>query len=545
MSDNFDNKGFDDEEKKEDGTEEEQRVFRVNEEYIEPESSSQYRYKFEGGEKKSEPEQKQEQQYSYDYQYESYNEEPKKEPKKSSTSKKVVGVVLAVAVFVLVAGVLMFAAQYISGGSSDSNDTTVSSLTHSSDSSDVADTADADADADTDTSDTDGETESTNAVTSLTESTSSEISTTTSVSATILDVSDVVEEVMPTVVAVTNTTVYSVSSAYWSWYGSSDSEQTASGVGSGVILADNGEELLIVTNAHVVNPTDYSDYGYTVENSEITVTFCNDVTVSGVVKGTDDDADLAIIAVDLDNIDDDTKSEIKIATVGNSDELKVGNGVIAIGNALGFGQSVTVGYVSAVNREVTIDDVTRELLQTDAAINPGNSGGGLFDMYGNLIGINSAKYASEDVEGIGYAIPITSVEDIIIELMNQETVIREKVTDEDKEAWLGISADSTYSSFYEGQGAFISSVVEGGPADEAGLMAYDIITGFGDVEITSWDDLLDEIEYHEGGETVTITYYTLVEEGRSREYVERTTEVTLGYKKDATTTTDDTETEAE
>ncbi len=576
MSDNFDNKGFDDEEKKEEanseaeinraaseaseseitggssetGNEEARRVFRVNEEYIEPESSSQYRYKFEGGEKKHEngTESEPEQQYSYDYQYGSYNEEPKKEPKKNSTSKKVVGVVLAVAVFVLVAGVLMFAAQYISGGSSSSNDTAVSSLTHNSDSSDDGEDADTDTDTDTDAdtdtnTDAESETEGTNGVTSLTES-SSEISTTTSVSATILDVSDVVEEVMPTVVAVTNTTVYSVSSSYWSWYGSSSSsEQEASGVGSGVILADNGEELLIVTNAHVVNPTDYSDYGYTVENSEITVTFCNDVTVSGVVKGTDDDADLAIIAVDLDDIDDDTKSEIKIATVGNSDELKVGNGVIAIGNALGFGQSVTVGYVSAVNREVTIDDVSRELLQTDAAINPGNSGGGLFDMYGNLIGINSAKYASEDVEGIGYAIPITSVEDIIIELMNQETVIREKVTDEDKAAWLGISADSTYSSFYEGQGAFISSVVEGGPADEAGLMAYDIITGFGDVEITSWDDLLDEIEYHEGGETVTITYYTLVEEGRSREYVERTTEVTLGYKKDATTTTDDTETE--
>ncbi len=522
----------------------EKRVFRVNEEYIEPQESSQYRYKFDNGEKKSEPEP--EQRYEYGQRFEpNYDYEPKKEePKKNNNSKKIAGVVLAVAVFVLVAGVLMFAAQYISGGSSSSNDTTVSSLTHSDDS--TTEEMDADTDTDTDTDkDTEDEAESTATVASLTESNSSEISTTTSVSATILDVSDVVEEVMPTVVAVTNTTIYSLSSSYWSWYGSSsDSEQTASGVGSGVILADNGEELLIVTNAHVVNPTDYSDYGYTVEESEITITFCNDVTVEGVVKGTDDDSDLAIIAVDLDDIDDDTKSEIKIATVGNSDELKVGNGVIAIGNALGFGQSVTVGYISAVNREVTIDDVTRELLQTDAAINPGNSGGGLFDMYGNLIGINSAKYASEDVEGIGYAIPITSVEDIIIELMNQETVVREKVTDEDKAAWLGVSADSTYSSFYEGQGAFISEVVEGGPADEAGLMSYDIITAIDDVEITSWDDLQTEIAYHEGGETVTVTYYTLVESGGKREYVERTTEVTLGYKKDMPST-DDSETEAD
>ncbi len=486
---------------------EEQRMYRVNEDYVEPQSSSQYRYKFEQGSPNPWPQEN----------------APQPERKKSGVGKKVAGVALAAGMFAVISGGLIAASQWISGGSSSggSSDGQLVGLTHDQE-SDAAQTQENGTEGESDTS----------GVTTLTRN-ESNIASTGEVSASLLDVSDVVEEVMPTVVAVTNTTVYSVNSSYWSWFGdSSSNDRTASGAGSGVIIADNGEELLIVTNAHVVNPTDYSEYGYTVDTSDITITFCNDVTVEANIKGMDTEADLAVIAVDLDDIDEETMSAIKIATVGNSDELKVGNGVIAIGNALGFGQSVTVGYVSAVNREVTIDNVTRELLQTDAAINPGNSGGGLFDVNGRLIGINSAKYASEDVEGIGYAIPITSAESIITELMNKETVIRDKVTDEDKAAWLGISANSQYSSFYDGQGAFISEVVEGGPADQAGLMPYDIITGLNDAEITSWNSLVNELAYYEGGETVTITYYTLVEDGRNREYVERTTEVTLGFKKD-------------
>lgn len=503
-------------------SEETERVFRVNEEYVNGgQSSSQYRYKFEPG--ADQPQ---------------FEEQPSQPEKKSSgVGKKIAGVVLAAGVFVAAAGGLMAAAQWLSGDASNgggSQNTPVAGLTHD-DQETKADNKDGQIDETVDDgSDKEG-------TTTLTKNTS-DIASTGNVSATMLDVSAVVEEVMPTVVAVTNTTVYTVNSNYWSWFGNGGSDgRTASGAGSGVILANNGDELLIVTNAHVVNPTDYSDYGYTVDTSDITVTFCNEVTVDAVVKGTDADADLAVIAVDLDDIDEETKKAIKIATVGNSDQLKVGNGVIAIGNALGFGQSVTVGYISAVNRQVTIDDVTRELLQTDAAINPGNSGGGLFDVNGRLIGINSAKYASEEVEGIGYAIPITSAESIITELMNKETIVREKVTDEEKASWLGVAANSQYSSFYDGQGAFISEVVEGGPADQAGLMSYDIITAINDVEITSWNGLVNELAYHEGGETVTVTYYTLQESGGRREYVERTTELTLGFKKDMPSTGESTE----
>lgn len=530
MSDEFYNEPLDNQETENKGhadagtgerNEEQQRVYRVNEEYVEPQGSSQYRYKFEHGAQQP--------------QSEANAEQPKK--KGSGVGRKIAGVALAVGVFVVAAGGLMAAAQWLSGGTSNGggSNTPVVGLTHDENQETSADSTNGQAEETKDTEkDKDG-------AATLTKNTSN-IASTGNVSASMLDVSAVVEEVMPTVVAVTNTTVYTVSSSYWSWFGNSGSDgRTASGAGSGVILADNGEELLIVTNAHVVNPTDYSDYGYTVDTSEITVTFCNDVTVDAVVKGTDDDADLAVIAVDLDDIDEETKAAIKIATVGDSDQLKVGNGVIAIGNALGFGQSVTVGYISAVNREVTIDSVTRALLQTDAAINPGNSGGGLFDVNGRLVGINSAKYASEDVEGIGYAIPITSAESIITELMNKETIVREKVTDEAKAAWLGIVANSQYSSFYDGQGAFISEVTEGGPADQAGLMAYDIITALNDVEITSWNGLVSELEYHEGGETVTITYYTLVESGGRREYVERTTEVTLGFKTDMPSAEDNTD----
>lgn len=342
---------------------------------------------------------------------------------------------------------------------------------------------------------------------------------------TYLDVSDIVEGVMPTVVAVTSTFQYKPS---YSIFGNDEMREDV-GSGSGVIIAQNEEELLIVTNAHVIEAEKYSNY--TLQSASYTITFADDAQVEAYTRGVDEELDLAVIAVKLEKISSETKKVIKVATVGDSDALKVGNGVIAIGNALGYGQSMTVGYVSALNREVSFaDGYTRVLLQTDAAINPGNSGGGLFDMKGRLVGINSAKIADKDIEGIGYAIPISSVEEVITELMN--TVARQPVTDENKKAALGVQCSSYYQDMYEGQGAFITDVVEGSAADQAGIMAYDIITGIDGHKITSWDDLLEEISYYEGGTTVTISYMTLEESGGRRQYVERETQLTFGYYKD-------------
>ncbi len=342
---------------------------------------------------------------------------------------------------------------------------------------------------------------------------------------TYLDVSHIVESVMPTVVAVTSTFEYKPS---YSFFGDNEMREST-GSGSGVIIAQNDDELLIVTNAHVVEAEKYSNY--TLQSTSYTITFVDGVKVDAYTRGIDEALDLAVIAVKLDNVAADTRKAIKIATVGDSDALKVGNGVIAIGNALGYGQSMTVGYVSALNREVSFSDgYTRVLLQTDAAINPGNSGGGLFDMKGRLVGINSAKVADKDIEGMGYAIPISSVEEVIVELMNSEG--RHPVTDETKKAALGIQCDAAHQGMYDGQGAFITDVVKDGAADKAGLMAYDIITGIEGHKISNWDDLLEEISYYEGGTTVTVTYLTLdVSEGR-RQYVEREVEMTLGYYKD-------------
>jgi|GEM_PF-1436429 len=355
--------------------------------------------------------------------------------------------------------------------------------------------------------------------------TRSDINTTKNVSATVLDVSAIVEEVMPSVVAVTNKTIYTTS--FSRYFGSG--EQEMSGAGSGVIIGKNDDELLIVSNAHVVTPENY--YNANITSNQITVTFVNEKEIEAYIKGTDEERDLAVIAVKLEDIDEETMKAIKIALVGDSNELKVGNGVIAIGNAMGYGQCMTVGYISALNREVTFSDgYTRSFLQTDAAINPGNSGGGLFNMDGNLVGINSAKLSDETVEGIGYAIPITDAEEVINDLMNRST--RTKVTDENKRASLGIKCSSRYQSVYEGNGAFVEEVVEDGAAAKAGIMAYDIITGIGDVKISSWTELLNEMAYHEAGEKITVKYMTLDVSGGRRSYEERETEVTLGYYKD-------------
>ena len=362
--------------------------------------------------------------------------------------------------------------------------------------------------------------------------TRSDINTTKNVNATLLDVSPIVDEVMPSVVSVTNKTVYTTS--FSRYFGAG--EQEMKGAGSGVIIGKNDDELLIVSNAHVVIPENY--YNASITSSEISATFVNDKEVKAYIKGTDEERDLAVIAVKLADIDEETMKAIKIAMVGDSTNLKVGNGVIAIGNAMGYGQCMTVGYISALNREVTFNDgYTRSFLQTDAAINPGNSGGGLFDMYGNLIGINSAKLSDEAVEGMGYAIPITDAEEVINDLMNRAT--RQKITDENKRASLGVKCSSRYQSVYEGTGAFIEEIVEGGAADKAGIMAYDIITSLDGVKISSWAELLNEISYHEGGEKVKVGYKALdVTEGR-RTYTDHEVEVTLGFYKDMDTSSEE------
>ena len=229
----------------------------------------------------------------------------------------------------------------------------------------------------------------------------------------VADVSDIVEQAMPTVVAITSTAVYQSNNYGYGWFfrGGPQTYEVPSS-GSGIIVGENDKELLIVTNNYVVE-----------DSTSLKVAFIDSEVVDAAIKGTDAETDLAVIAVPLEQIKDDTKSKIKVARLGNSDELKVGQGVIAIGNALGYGQSVTVGYVSALNREVRVSSTsTRELLQTDAAINPGNSGGALLNMKGEVIGINAAKYSSTEVEGIGYAIPISKAEDIMNQLMNRKTM---------------------------------------------------------------------------------------------------------------------------
>lgn len=343
------------------------------------------------------------------------------------------------------------------------------------------------------------------------------IETTDIVQTTVLDVSAIVEEVVPSVVAISSTFEYSTG------------YQTAhsNGSGTGVILAQDDTEILIVTNAHVIDEESSSSYYYSVDVIAITITFNDGSTAEAYVKGTDTESDLAVIAVKLEDITEETLGNIKVATIGNSNELKMGNGVIAIGNALGYGQSVTVGYVSALNRAVTFSDgYTRNLIQIDAAINPGNSGGGLFDMYGRLIGINESKTVSEEVEGIGFAIPISEAEEIITELMN--TVPRVAYSDEER-GYMGISSMNVPSSYVASgypEGAVIVSVVEGSPAAKAGLQIQDIVVGVNDVDVDSSTELVEELSYYAVGDTVILRVMRIE---RNR-FVETEITVTLGDK---------------
>ena len=329
------------------------------------------------------------------------------------------------------------------------------------------------------------------------------------------DVSQVVEEAMPAVVAVASTAVYQMPDFGFGWFfgGGSQSYEVPSS-GSGIIIGENDTELLIVTNNHVVQDT-----------VSLKITFVDDAAVDAVIKGTDTDTDLAVISVPLDQIPQETKEKIVVARLGDSDGLKVGQGVIAIGNALGYGQSVTVGYVSALNREIkTSDGNTRVLLQTDAAINPGNSGGALLNMKGEVIGINAAKYSSTEVEGIGYAIPVSGVQDILDELMNRKT--RSEVAEE-KRGYLGIQGttvdEDVAAAFGMPKGVYVYKILKDGAAADSQLREKDIITKLDGMTVKSMQELQKLLKGYEAGETIEL----LVQRQEDGQYKEIQIPVTL------------------
>ena len=329
------------------------------------------------------------------------------------------------------------------------------------------------------------------------------------------DVSQGVEEAMPAVVAVASTAVYQMPDFGFGWFfgGGSQSYEVPSS-GSGIIIGENDTELLIVTNNHVVQDT-----------VSLKITFVDDTAVDAVIKGTDTDTDLAVISVPLDQIPQETKEKIAVARLGDSDGLKVGQGVIAIGNALGYGQSVTVGYVSALNREIkTSDGNTRVLLQTDAAINPGNSGGALLNMKGEVIGINAAKYSSTEVEGIGYAIPVSGVQEILDELMNRKT--RSEVAEE-KRGYLGIQGttvdEDAAAAFGMPKGVYVYKILKDGAAADSQLREKDIITKLDGMTVKSMQELQKFLKGYEAGETIEL----LVQRQEDGQYKEIQIPVTL------------------
>lgn len=341
-------------------------------------------------------------------------------------------------------------------------------------------------------------------------STSSSSSDSSASSGTSADVSSIAEETMPSLVAITNQSVQEM----MNWFGQSQAYESVSS-GTGIIVGQTDTELLIVTNNHVIDGAQTLSVGFTDES-----------VVQASIKGTDADHDIAVIAVNLSDISEDTLSQIKIIEIGSSSDLQVGEQVVAIGNALGYGQSVTTGIVSALNRSVTIDGVTNELIQTDAAINPGNSGGALLNMSGQLVGINSAKYSDTNVEGMGYAIPVDDVIDIIENLMNR--TVRTEIVDESERGFLGITGQDVTSEVSEAydmpRGVYITSVEEGSAAEAAGLQKGDIITKFDGTSVSSLSDLQELLTYYRTGETIEVTY-SAVSEGQ---YVEQTATVTLG-----------------
>ena len=326
-------------------------------------------------------------------------------------------------------------------------------------------------------------------------------------------VSTIAEAAMPSLVAITNKSVQEMQSMF----GQTQAYESESS-GSGIIIGKTDTELLMVTNNHVVSGA-----------QDLSVGFVDESVAEAAVKGTDADHDIAVIAVKLSDLSEDTLSAIKVIEIGSSSNLEVGEQVVAIGNALGYGQSVTTGIVSALNREVTIDNTANTLIQTDAAINPGNSGGALLNMSGQLVGINSAKYSDTSVEGMGYAIPVDDVVDIIENLMNRQ--VRTEKAAEGERGFLGISGQDVTSEVSQAydmpKGVYITSVETGSAAEQVGLQKGDIITKFDGTSVSALADLKEQLAYYKTGEQVEITYSTR----ENGQYAEKTATVTLGQSK--------------
>ena len=356
-------------------------------------------------------------------------------------------------------------------------------------------------------------------------------------------VSEVARNVMPSVVSITGISIQEIPN----YFGFGTQKYEGQSSGSGIIVGQNDTELLIATNNHVVKDTNSITVCFTNQDGTAAVSdTLTDTSTNGgdtdsqnvdlenaveaKIKGTDADNDLAVVAVKIEDIPEDLRSQIKVATLGDSDSLVIGEQVVAIGNALGYGQSVTSGYVSALNKKVSSENADSTFIQTDAAINPGNSGGALLNMKGELIGINSAKIASDEVEGMGFAIPISKAQPILDELMSKET--RDKVEDENKAAYIGITCKNVTSDAAEYYnmplGVFVDSVSEDGPADKAGIQAGDIIRKIDGTSVETFDNLTEQLSYYEAGEKIDF----VISRANGGEYKEETVTVELGARKD-------------
>lgn len=404
---------------------------------------------------------------------------------KNSTAKKYISGVLAAVVFGVVAGSAMYGTYHIEKkylGCNDTKNYTISTVTSNIDKV-TSDDINANGD------------------TNLSQYSS-------------MNVESVAQAALPAMVALNGTTTVSSSSSMYGW---GQQQYEASTSGTGIIVGKNDTELLIVTNAHVVDNV-----------SNLKCVFVDDQSVSATVKGSKSDQDIAVVAVSLSDIPSDTISKIAIAELADSDTIAVGQQVVAIGNALGEGQSVTNGIISALDRSITVNNVTFSgLIMTNAAINSGNSGGALLNASGKVIAINFAKTSSDGVEGMAYSIPVSNVKELISSLMSKQT--RQKV-DSDNAGYLGIAAidiTSTYASMYGyPQGIMVRTVASGSAAEKAGLSAYDIIVGFDDQSISTMSGLQSLLQYYSAGETVKVDYYHL----EGSEYVLKSVEVTLGKK---------------